>query len=111
MSGPALLAVEQGCQSVKLGKLFLEWVTVLHGEGHILPRGLLAPPGRLGAGGAGLCWGCFVAVPSGNGFGSQLYPCPCPGTPPQSALMPKTCRAEQGRGSLGQGAGQEGLMS
>lgn len=34
--------MEQGCQSVKLGKLFLEWVTVMHREGHILPRCLLA---------------------------------------------------------------------
>lgn len=61
MSGPALLAVEQGCQSVKLGKLFLEWITVLHREGHILPRGLAisraVSPGRLGAGGTGLWLG------------------------------------------------------
>lgn len=118
MSGPALLAVEQGCQSVKLGKLFLEWVTVVHREGHILPQGLLAmsravPPGRMGAGGAGLCWGCFVAVPFGKGFESQLYPVlgyllPACEAHPQSPLMPKTCRAEQGRGSAGHSRSRTG---
>lgn len=79
MSGPALLAVEQGCQSVKLGKLFLEWVTVLHREGHILPRGLAmsraVSPGRLGAGGTGLWLGLLCGCSFWNGFESPLYPC------------------------------------
>lgn len=115
MSGPALLAMEQGCQSVKLGKLFLEWVTVVHREGHILPWGLLAmsravPPGGLGAVEQGCGWGCFVAVPFGNGFESQLYPCTLlwdisclPEAHPQSALRQRP--AELGRGSAGHRAG------